>query len=119
MNLVNIGRLCTLTLLSALGIMGCFAQAPDDDDDDSSTENTSDLRTTRIEGREERLGVAQSGQSVSGVQSGFTVWLPTQGCPGCGPLPDPWKKAGPLPDPWLGSENASGNEGSNNSAPKP
>lgn len=110
MNRFIIGRLGVVSLLAALLALGCaIEQSSDGGDDQTETGDESS----------QMVGTGTTGDEQVSAGEGSLLKHNTDGrrpesgvCPGCGPLPDPWKKMGPLPDPWSSSSSSSGGESS-------
>ena len=109
MNRFIMGRLGIVSLLAALLALGCAIEQTTDGGDDQTE--------TGGESSHSGIGTTADEQVSAGEHSllelGTGARRPDNGvCPGCGPLPDPWKKMGPLPDPWSSSSSSSGGSSS-------
>lgn len=83
--------------LLALASSGCAVRTePEDGVPDAPVREEPPLEEEV--GIEEYRDVADA-PALPGVRD--VVMTKQAGCPGCGPVPDPWKSvAGPVPDPW-------------------
>ena len=103
-------RIFGLSALLVAAAVGCAA------------EQTNDFYGDETGGGAQIVGLGSDGEELpSGfdssdrpVQKKHIVDPTRSTCPGCGPVPDPWKSVlGPVPDPWQ-TKNNTGSSGTDN-----
>lgn len=115
MNRFIMARLGVFFLLSAFAAVGCAIDSSSSEDGDQTEQGDDGSSGAGIgSSSDEQISAGEN----TLVKHSSDPGKPDNGvCPGCGPLPDPWKKMGPLPDPWTSpGSSSSGSSGTSSSS---